>query len=69
MEIREKKQNKVVVAKKSIVSYMRELRSRVSEEKKDVDRFSEQVVSTDRRRGVLNGKYVDRLVVFLKGTG
>lgn len=34
MEIREKKQNKVVVAKKSIVSYMRELRSRVSEEKK-----------------------------------
>ena len=31
---------------------MRELRSRVSEEKKDVDRFSEQVVSTDRRRGI-----------------
>lgn len=65
-----KKQDKIAEAKENLVSYMKELRRRVYEEKKDdIHRFSKQVVFTDTRKGLSNGKYVDRLVVFMRGTG
>lgn len=57
-------------AKRSLITYMKELRERVYQEKKDdLQRFSNQVVSMDTRKGLSNGKLVDRLVVFMRGTG
>ncbi len=54
----------------SLQSYMKELRTKVCA-RRALEKSHEPVaaVSTDRRVGFLNGRAVNRLVVFMKGTG
>ena len=57
-------------AKNKLENHMRALRKQVYEEQKnDKDRFNNQVVAVDKRKGIINGEEVDRIVFFLKGTG
>jgi len=54
-----------------IRDYMRDLRHRAAAEHAgEIDLLQlEQVVFTELRKGYLNGRYVDRIVLFLRGTG
>lgn len=57
-------------AKMKLENHMRLLRKRVYEEQKEnKKRFDNQVVDVDKRKGMINGEEVDRIVFFLKGTG
>lgn len=50
-------------------SYMKSIRAKVNKNKKNEKNFLTDVISTEPRKGFLNGKYVDRLVIFMRGTG
>lgn len=64
------KENLYLQAKVALEDYMKELRKKVHQQRKNnVQKISDQVISLDKRSGFLYGKYVNRLVVFMRGTG
>lgn len=57
-------------ARKMLETHMKKLRERVfNNQKENKDRFENKVVSIDKRTGMINGRQVERIVFFLKGTG
>ncbi len=63
--------SKIKVESKTILeNHMKKLRQRVYLEQRDnLHRFENQIVSADKRKGMLQGEEVDRIVFFLRGTG
>ena len=64
------KQNKTIIAQELLKEYMIELRKQVLDAKSDSDiEHPKKIIDFDIRRSFLNGEYVNRLVIFMKGTG
>ncbi len=59
-----------VQVKELVRNYMKSIRKNVNQEGKSKTKdYSKKVIFTECRKGFLNGEYVDRLVIFMRGTG
>lgn len=50
-------------------NYMKSIRLNIAKGKRNKFNFSNEVIYTEARKGFLNGKYIDRLAIFMRGAG
>ena len=55
--------------KTCLQTYMKKLRKIACKNSKNKTKNTSEIIKTEIRKGYLNGKIVNRLVIFLKGTG
>lgn len=64
------RQNKTIIAQELLKKYMMELRKQALDAKRNTaGEHHQKIIDFDIRKGLFNGEYVNRLVIFMKGTG